>query len=142
MLLKKLKKEIEEGISLTRDALHEINTIFSVKRVPEKIVYHSGKGWDSLKRFLGSGKEEELEKKDWMYNSGLIYEPCAKKPKTLSEEEQAKPRSYEPDMQHLTDYQKKTSKVPPGFAFKSAYEVPVEPIEKKYKKKNPYKPED
>lgn len=30
----------------------------------------------------------------------------------------------------------------PGFAFKSSYEVPLEPIEKKYKKKNPYKPED
>ena len=73
--------------------------------------------------------------KDYLYNSGLI----GRKP---TEEERAKARSNEPDLQHPTDYHKRTGKVPPGFALKSGYEVLIEPVKKKYERKNLYRPED
>ena len=137
MLLKKLrddiKKELKEGEELTKDALHKMNEVLMLKEIPETVVY---KGWGSIKKLLGVGREEDTEKKDWMYNSGLIH----------GEKEQAKDElaagETEPNLQHPSDYHKRVQKVPPGFAFKSGYEVPIEPIEKKYKKKNPYKPED
>jgi hypothetical protein len=165
MLLKKLKKEIEEGVSITKDALHEIHTLFPIKDLPEETVYFSIKQWEHLKSLLGREKkrdvlEKDLEEveselslkkpgdesvdKDYLYDSGLLGSSSKKKKggDEKETEEKAKEREYQPHPEHPTDYSKKTGKVPPGFAFKSGFEVPIEPIEKKYKKKNPYRPED
>ena len=122
-LLGKLKKEIEEGISVTMHALH------GIRDLPEDIFY------SVRKRIIGP---EQKGAHDRMYDSDLIYDQH--KQRKMTEEELAQVRGTAPALQHQTRYTERVQKVPPGFALKSAYEVLVQPNgEKTYKKKDIYR---
>ena len=125
--LKELKEEVEEGISLTMHALHEMRDL------PEGFFY-------SVRKKL-LGPEQNNIQNDRMYNSDLIdiYDERLGKTRKMTEEEQAQMMGTNPALEHPTDFHKRDIKVAPGFSFQSAYGVP---IDKKYKKKNPYKRED
>jgi hypothetical protein len=145
MFLRKIKREIEDGISITKDALQEMHNLFPIADIPEETIYFSVKRWKDLKSLLGISKKGETlwaRRSDAGIDKSYYGSELIGSREHKATEENAAERDSNPQLDHPTDYSKKTGKVPPGFAFRSTYEVPIEPIEKKYKKKNPYRPED